>query len=1667
MKTSPFHNAVSFALFVFLVLTVIPAASVRAAGEVITSTPEGGAWNNATTWVGGVVPDLEDDSVVIATEEGASVWLNGPTTVKGSLTINSGAELNTNNYALTLEGDFVNDVLNDRFDAGNSNIIIAGTASAQSINGFITTGNVSMIKTAGVATFTGNVDATGLILNGNGGTLNLGVGRIHKFTSWTRTLGTLEGGSSTFKLLGAVTGSGGTFVPGTGLFWYLGGTQNVAALTYNNLKIQMSGSKTTLGNVTVNGWLRVDSSANFIVTGDLTVTGNTYIVSTLTSNSSAAKTFNGLVSIYSGGVWNNSGNADFHFRGGLSHNGATFNAGNGVYYFEDNNQSISGISPISIANLLVEDGFTLTNNNAGLLVTNVLAGTSAPDVNGQTGGAIVQGVSGVLNLGMTDSSFTLSSLDASAIGNAVNYTYSGDQIVRDIQYHSLGLGGSGNKTLPAALTHLTGNVSVGDAANVVTVTNLDIDGDLSVSGSAVLTVNGFDFHVDGATAVNGTSTSVNGKLLFNSVIGTKSFGGLITIGKYGIWDNTVGVPVTLGGGLSFSSVKPFVAGDGLYTFQGTATQSIGGTYALTIPNLEVAAGVDLTNANSSAGGLTVTTTLSGLGTLTQGENSILNVSVPDGQFTLSNLVASASGNTVNYNGAAQTVNPVTYHNLTLSTSGIKRMAGITTINGNLVLSGSTSVVTEANLSIGGNLTVGGSADFTVGPHDFTVAGATTVSGQLTHASNLGAKLYVGLVSVSGDWINSGNADVTFRGGLNGDISASDAGDGVYTFDTTPAQTIASGSAVTFKNLTVASGVTLTNNGSINVTGTFTVAGAWVQGTSSSLGIGGTYSIASLSASAVGNTVRYTSTLPQDVIGGTHHHLLLSGGSVKTLPANLTTINGNLTISNDTSTTLAADLTISGNVTIDSDATLDVSVSNYAVNLVGKWICSSSNGEFVARSGTVTLQGSTQQTVEGGDCVFNNLTLNNPAGVLLDDTSATVNGVLTLTNGRIETGTKILIIGPNGSITGVDSSKYIIGNLRKTFAVLGTPQTFTYPIGDLTSYLPVDLTVDSVSTAGTITVKTTAGEHPNIATVVGLNQYMDVNRYWTLTPSLIEFSTYSATFHFAAGDLDAGADPAAFIVKRYDTTSAAWNSTTTGTRTATSTQANNIPFTSSTNVYSFAIGEGDDIPPTITNVTSSTADGHYNAGDVLSGVTVTFSEVVDVTGVPQLTLETGAADAVLNYAGGTGTDTLTFSDYTVQPGDTTSDLDALSLVLNGGSIEDTFNNPAVLTLSGTSLGTNKAIVIDTTAPETQIDSGPASPTNSTSAAFTFSADEISTFECQLDGGGFGACASPYAVVDGSHVFDVRATDLAGNTDATPASHAWTVDATSPMVVSSLRVHATPTAQNAVKFTVTFSEPVTGVDTTDFFLTTTKVNGATVTEVTGSGTTYTVTATTGTGDGTIRLDVLDDDSIRDGVLNPLNGAFSTGQAYTVNKTLKYKSVGTNDGWVLESTATSTIGGTINSTATTFNLGDDASKKQYRSILHFNTATLPDNAVITSVTLKILKSTGGSGNTSTLGALLADVRKLYFGTNAALKAADFQATAQRSSIFNAFTIAGNWYSTTMKAGGFAYVNRTGTTQFRLRFTKGDDGDGTADYLKFFSGNAALTSRPQLIIQYYVPMP
>ena len=126
--------------------------------------------------------------------------------------------------------------------------------------------------------------------------------------------------------------------------------------------------------------------------------------------------------------------------------------------------------------------------------------------------------------------------------------------------------------------------------------------------------------------------------------------------------------------------------------------------------------------------------------------------------------------------------------------------------------------------------------------------------------------------------------------------------------------------------------------------------------------------------------------------------------------------------------------------------------------------------------------------------------------------------------------------------------------------------------------------------------------------------------------------------------------------------------------------------------------------------------------------------------------------------------------------------------------------------------SRATPRDATAPETTItSSGPQRLSNSASATFQFTSTEAgSAFECSLDDAPFAGCASGKTykdLNDGFHIFEVRATDAAGNVEPAPARQTWTVDKITPGVtgVGPMGTRVSPTAN----VTATFSEAMDAV------------------------------------------------------------------------------------------------------------------------------------------------------------------------------------------------------------------------------------------------------------------
>lgn len=668
--------------------------------------------------------------------------------------------------------------------------------------------------------------------------------------------------------------------------YMLNNVQTIAGINYTgNLTLSGSGIKTLQssttsvgGSLTLNGTVSTTTvagmaiSQNFTVGDgcsftsagfDLTISGTTTVGNGSTGNliinsSTGARIFTGLVTVNSGATWNNSGNAAITFRGSITNSG-TFTSGSGIQTFDTNAQTLSGI--FNIQNLTVT-GITLTNNGT-LTVTSSLTGT----------GGFTNGATGTLNINFTGTP-AITTLTATASGNTVNYGFAGTQTVFSTNYYHLTLSNSGVKTLQTGTTTIGGNLTLSGTVSTTTVfTTTIITGNLNIG-------DGTTFNVATGLTVTGTTNVGNGAsghLSITTKTGTKTFVGLVTIYNGGTWDNPIGEAVTIEGGITNNGT--FSSGVGVHTFK-TNNQALIGT--LSISSITVT-GVTLTNN----GPLTVGTALTGTGGLT---NSAIGTLYIGGTSTITTLTATAVGNTVNYDGAAQTLIVTTYHHLDLSGSGIKTMGAITNINGNLSMSGTATATSGANLSIGGNLSIGDGTTFTVGAFTLSVGGTATVGGGasgtiiFSSAANP-AMTFTGLVTINSgaSWTENAAVTPTFSNGITNAGTFTD-GSGVHTFanNSQPLTGIFS-----IGNVTI-TGVTLTNNGTLTVGTNLTGTGTLQQTNGSTLNIGGTSTIATLTANIASNTVNYNGA-GQNIFTTIYDKLILSGSGTKTFGAALTII----------------------------------------------------------------------------------------------------------------------------------------------------------------------------------------------------------------------------------------------------------------------------------------------------------------------------------------------------------------------------------------------------------------------------------------------------------------------------------------------------------------------------------------------------------------------------------------------------------------------------------------------------------------------------------------------------------------------------------------------------------------------------------------------------------
>ncbi|MCX6227292.1 MAG: hypothetical protein NTV01_21530, partial [Bacteroidia bacterium] len=689
-------------------------------------------------------------------------------------------------------------------------------------------------------------------------------------------------------------------------------------------------------------------------------------------------------------------------------------------------------------------------------------------------------------------------------------------------------GGGSGASVPGA-----GDIVHIERGYTVTITAAAACASITIYSGSTLVSGTFIFTITGTWVKNGTFTPGGGTVNFNSVnaqinagTGAANFN-IITIGLS--TDNAVPTTLTINTTVTCTALtlnQEVGTTVNTLTISGTNQLTVSGAVTLTTPvedahvcTLNVGAGTLGCGSVSLGGGAnakkcnlsisTGTVNVSGNITFT---NTGSNITFTDaGKLNIAGTFVGATGTltpstgTVNFNGtAAQTipigVSAVIYHHLTFNNtnaSGATLSAAVTATN----VTGNISVgdVSSGSLLNSGNfaVTFGASKTLTVAANSTLNAGTSVISfGATGTAAINGTFKTANTIGFSGSAttaINSTNTP-TINLGASSTIEYNAAGNQAVTARTynnlalsgSGNKTILTATTIN-KNLSISGTAKgLLNNGGTSTAETLTLGGVnQLAGTWSSNGYTGT-SNKNDTWFVAANTgiINVTGGCTVGSWSGniSTDWATASNWCSSTIPTS--TIDVTIPSGTPFQPTIGA-AAVCKNITINSGATLTFSGSN-TLTVHGNW---SNSGTLTAGTGTVAFNNSpaAAQTITG-TTGFNNLTINNTAGVTLGSELITVNGILNLlsanasaTQGTLHTGTYTLNMGASATTDGTGD---VTGIVRRTSFALVTPYSFgnKYTTLNITSgTLPTEVSYNIVLSA-THTWKTNA-----------INRYYDISQ----------------------------------------------------------------------------------------------------------------------------------------------------------------------------------------------------------------------------------------------------------------------------------------------------------------------------------------------------------------------------------------------------------------------------------------------------------------------------------------------------------------------------------------------------------------------------------------------
>jgi hypothetical protein len=1016
-----------------------------------------------------------DQNVKAATYGNLNLSGTGTKTQGGAITINTN---------LTVAAGVTLDVTGFNFSVG-AITSVSGTLTHSSATGTKTyTGNV-IINNGGIWNDDAAIIPVGFGGNlQNDGTMNAGTG-AHTFSNNTKTFSgtnailisniTISGSRTNNGILSASTLTVNAAMTNSGTI------TTSTALAGTNTLTQGAGSTLNIGGTSAINVLNASVNSNIVnYTGSgQTVKTATYYHLVLSGSGTATAgnslDINGNITI-GNGVTFDGGTFAHSLAGNWINNGGTLTStGSGSITFDGTTQSIGGTGTTTFNSLQLNGAPTTTTLAIDISIAGNLT-LSTGDVfdlstflanRTAVGGTLSLTTTSILKLsgtsgGATGSNFPIN-FTTNTLSGTVNYNSAagGQTIYSTPTYTTLTLGNtSGTQTAGGNLTvtTLNNNTNAADildmGANTLTVTTVNNTATIKTQNTSATPLStgrtwGGTVEYNGASQTVVTAASYNHLVISGS--GTKTSAAALDING----NLTIESGTTLNGStFSHTIAGNWISNGGTYTSTGTVTfdgttQSISGSASTAFNNLTVNGPSTTTLAIniSVAGNVSITSgdvldlstftcnrtvaggTLSVAGTLKLGGTS----GGQTGSNYPLNFTTNTLGGTVNYNNATggQKIFPASYTILTLgNTNGTQTAGGnltVTTLNNNTsaadVLDMVTNALTVTNVNNIGTIKTQNISATPLsngrtwgGTVEYDGASQTIVAGTYTNlvTSNSGTKSLAAATTASGN--------TTIGAGTKVDV-------GVFTMTLGTASVVTVNGTLDFSNSTglirtAATGASTLTMGASGLIRTFDDLGLGPV-TNASLQTQGTGTWATTSISTNGTVEYYrNATSAQAITDRDYNNLIISGNTqLKTW-------------------TMAAARTVNGSVTISADAPFTLAGAQ-TLNVKGDWT-KNSVGAFTPGTGTINFNGSTLQTIGGTvSTAFGAVTFNNAAGFSLAK-DATVNGLMTFTNGVVNASSNLLTISVTGSVSGASDASFVDGKVKRT-GIIGVGG-FDFPVG---------------------------------------------------------------------------------------------------------------------------------------------------------------------------------------------------------------------------------------------------------------------------------------------------------------------------------------------------------------------------------------------------------------------------------------------------------------------------------------------------------------------------------------------------------------------------------------------------------------------------------------------